>query len=121
MSPRTPRRLHSLPENATWPATAAQLDEKTWLEEVIDAAWRCGWQRRYHTFDSRRSTAGFPDLVLCRPPRLVFAECKRENGKLTVEQAIWLNDLDLCGMEVYVWRPSDRDTVDRILASRNRP
>ena len=39
-----------------------------------------GW-RRYHTYRSKHSPAGFPDEVLLRPPRLVFAELKSEKGK----------------------------------------
>ena len=96
-------------------------DEKTWQAEVVDIAVRCGWQRRYHTFDSRRSTPGFPDLTLVRPPRLIFAEIKAaERGRVTADQWGWLLDLAACGAECFVWRPSDRAVVDAVLASRDR-
>jgi hypothetical protein len=103
---------------------ADQLDaelEKAWQATVLEIAETCGWQRRYHTYDSRRSTPGFPDLCLCRPPRLLFAEVKREDGRVSRDQWGWYDDLKRCGVEVYIWRPSDRDEVDRVLASRRRP
>jgi hypothetical protein len=117
-------RPESLPRRRSAPAAALfgeRDNEKAWQAEVVDTAVRLGWHRLYHTFDSRRSTPGFPDLVLCRPPRLVFAELKSENGRVTREQWEWRDDLEACGAEFYLWRPSDRDEVDRVLASRSRP
>lgn len=63
--------------------------------------------RFYHTHDSRRSPAGFPDLVMVRPRRLVFAELKRERGRVSQEQTQWIFELQGAGAEVYLWRPSD--------------
>jgi hypothetical protein len=99
-----------------------ELDEKGWQADVMATAERCGWQLRYHTFDSRRSTAGFPDLVLVRAPRVIFAELKRNDQRPTAEQWRWINELGDCdGVEAYIWCPDDRATVDRILSQRNRP
>ena len=67
----------------------------------------------YHTHDSRRSTAGFPDLVMVGPHRLIFSELKKEKGKATAAQEDWLNRLDIIerksdGLVVArLWRPSD--------------
>lgn len=64
-----------------------------------------GW-RHYHTYRSKRSPAGFPDVCAIRGNRLLFAELKREKGKTTPAQDAWLADLRaLPGIEVYVWRP----------------
>ena len=94
---------------------ASQMTEADHLEQVKAVAVTCGW-RLYHTFDSRRSAAGFPDLVLVKPPRVVFAELKREKGKITVAQHMWFHDLDECpGVEVYIWRPSDWDEIVEVL------
>ena len=41
---------------------ASQMTEADHLERVKAVALTCGW-RLYHTFDSRRSAAGFPALV----------------------------------------------------------
>jgi len=68
----------------------------------------CGWLV-YHTFNSSKSDPGFPDLVLVRDGRIVYAELKTEKGRLTKHQRDWLKALDDAGQEVYVWRPSDWD------------
>jgi hypothetical protein len=55
----------------------------------------------YHTHDSRRSAAGFPDLVFLRDGAMIVAECKwkryvrgpkkGEPKGLRVEQVAWLD------------------------------
>lgn len=48
--------------------------------------------------------------------RLVFAELKREREKPKPEQDLWLLLLGrVPGIEVYVWRPRDMDTILDIL------
>ena len=71
--------------------------------------------RTYHTLRSKGSEPGFPDLILVRPPRLIFAELKSERGRLTKAQREWRADLEACGVEVYTWRPSERSHVEAIL------
>lgn len=67
----------------------------------------------FHDNDSRRNQAGFPDLVMTRPGRLVFAELKTEIGRVSNEQHRWLDLLrsvsQVAGdaLHVAVWRPSD--------------
>jgi hypothetical protein len=51
------------------------MTEKQLQGAVVELAKRLGYLV-YHTFDSRRSNPGWPDLVLCKPPRLIFAELK---------------------------------------------
>ncbi len=77
-----------------------------------------GW-RYYHTHDSRRSSAGFPDLCAVRGSRLVFIELKTETGRVSDEQKAWLADLENAGVEAYVWRPSDMERIPGILALRD--
>lgn len=60
---------------------------------------------RYHTFDSRRSTKGFPDLVICGPRGVLFRELKSQRGKVTAEQRAWLCALIDTGQDAGVWRP----------------
>ena len=62
------------------------------------------------------SSIGFPDLVLVRNDRTVFAELKTDKGKLSVAQDGWLNLLRGTSNEVYLWRPSDMDDVLGILS-----
>lgn len=91
--------------------------EKEWQAQVLELAARCGWDFRYHTYDSRRSASGFPDLVLVKPPRIIFAELKVGRRKVTAEQAAWLEALAACNMEYYVWYPDDLESVRDVLLS----
>jgi hypothetical protein len=91
------------------------ISERDLTGYVRDIAKAFGW-RRYHTWLSKHSSAGFPDEVLLRPPRLVFAELKSERGKLSAEQAAWLEELRAVpGVEVYEWRPDDMDAIVEVL------
>lgn len=88
--------------------------EAQWQQTVVELAKLCGWLV-YHTYDSRRSEPGFPDLVLVREQRLVFAELKTDRGRIRPEQQEWLERLHETGAEVYVWRPRDFELVHRRL------
>jgi hypothetical protein len=68
----------------------------------------------YHTHDSRRSTPGFPDLVLIRRDRLLVAELKLEKGRLGTAQGVWLAAFEQVA-ETYLWRPSDLPEIQRVL------
>ena len=97
---------------------AAQMTEKVFQQCVENLAVRAGW-RCYHTYDSRRSQPGFPDLVLVHAGRglLLFRELKTQTGKLTPAQRHWLADLKAAGSDVAVWRPLDwhTDVIRRTL------
>ena len=90
------------------------LTEKQWQQQVIDLARLYGW-RYYHTFDSRRSAAGFPDLVLFRPGRFLMAELKTDKGSLTAAQKEMIDDLLEAGVIVYVFRPENFDQICEVL------
>lgn len=92
------------------------VTEAEWQETIREHAWYTGWLY-YHVQDSRRNYAGFPDTVLAREGRLVFAELKTEVSKLTKRQGLWLAMLGTVPVvEAYCWRPHDRDDVARVLA-----
>jgi VRR-NUC domain len=95
----------------------ADLTEKEWQAQVVELAKTLGWKRVYHVFDSRRSSHGFPDLLLVRE-RLVLLELKRETGRLTEHQKGWLRDLLGADVECYVARPSDLERVADLLQHR---
>lgn len=59
---------------------------------------------------------GFPDLLLVRGNRLIFAELKAQKGRLTPAQSHCLDVLRNSGNEVYVWRPSDLSSILELLA-----
>lgn len=109
-----------------------QVTEKQLQSRIMDFARLYGWTVA-HFHDSRRQVApgkfvgdadarGFPDLVLCRPPELLFIELKRQTGKVTPEQLQWLGDLNESGAEAVVVRPSDETWVrERLSRSRRSP
>lgn len=84
-----------------------QITEKAFQATVIKALKITGWEF-YHTFDSRRSVRGFPDLVCLHAAKkkAMAIEIKTETGKLTTEQDQWLALFSLCGIESWLLRPS---------------
>ena len=107
------------PYHATPDAAAilnAAVTERQLQNKVITWARLEGW-RVFHPWSSKHSEAGFPDLVLLRPPRLVFVELKRLGKQPTPDQADWLLALEhVPGVEVYVLRPGDEAEIERVLA-----
>lgn len=93
------------------------MTEAQWQQQVVELAALYGWSS-YHTYDSRRSHPGWPDLVLCRPPEIVFVELKTDKGRLSAAQCEWLERLAASGQRVFVWRPSMFDAIHRILKRR---
>jgi hypothetical protein len=92
------------------------MSEAEWQRTVTELATTLEFEW-YHTHDSRRSPAGFPDLVLVRE-RVIFTELKTEHGRLTNSQSDWIHRLHVAGAEAYVWRPSDWPEVERTLQER---
>ena len=91
------------------------MTEKEFLQQVRDLAKLCGWLV-YHTHDSRRSPEGFPDLVLVRGDKVIFAELKSEKGRATSAQREWLDALEkVREVEACLWRPSDWDKIVEVL------
>jgi VRR-NUC domain-containing protein len=102
------------------------MTEKELQTSIERGARVLGW-RVYHTWSSMHSPKGFPDLVMIKGDRLIFAELKNETGKVTEDQEAWLRDLqhfawrirsavsDDPPMEVYVWRPKDLEEAYEIL------
>jgi hypothetical protein len=95
--------------------------ERDFMAAVIELATLRGW-RHWHDRATNaprqcwhcgrgavvpRNDPGWPDLVLVRRPRIVWAELKRDGEEPTVEQAAWLAELQACGQEAYVWKPAD--------------
>lgn len=95
--------------------------EKAFRQKVVNRAGELGW-RCYWTWNSAHSPAGFPDLICVRPDadggpgRLIAAELKLDGKRPTQLQKIWLEELADCGVESYVWHPSDWSEIERVLA-----
>lgn len=114
--------------------TVIEISEREFQGRVIDLAQTVGWLVA-HFHDSRRQVTrkgtgerfwvgdqdavGFPDLVLVRD-RVVYAELKREKGRLRPEQIAWQAALLAAGAEHHVWRPSDWPAIERLLMQRRR-
>jgi len=100
----------------------AAISEADFLAAVTELAVLCGWLV-YHTYDSRRSQAGFPDLVLARADTLIFAELKTAKGAIKPAQRTWLDTLGAIanaqpGVEVYLWRPKDWVGIEKVLTGQ---
>jgi hypothetical protein len=101
-------------------AAATGWSEERFLGHVKELAEVFGFLY-YHVFDSRLSTAGFPDLVLVRPkprPALYFIELKTDSkrSKTTAAQEEWLQALRDNGVTAEVWRPRDIQEIADVLA-----
>src|SRR5215831_11953460 len=98
-----------------------RLTEKQFMQAVIDRAQELGWMV-FHPHDSRRSPAGFPDLVMVRVDargnaRLEAAELKVGDRGPTPAQRTWLGLLEAVrecaresgfgGVGVRLWSPED--------------
>jgi hypothetical protein len=99
----------------------AAMSEKEFTDRIRRTAQMFGWMG-YHTYNSRRSTAGFPDLVMIRERWIVYAELKTMKGRTSKHQDIWLQSLQDVSdyadhMWVWLWRPSDMEGITRFLNS----
>ena len=122
-SSQTPRRSPEPPGFNSRVCTAQistgfaqpQISEAAFQQRVLEYArlmhWRLAHFRPARTERGWRTPMagdpGFPDLVLLRRDRLVFAELKTDSGRLRPEQLQWLESLRRTCNEVYVWRPQD--------------
>jgi len=98
---------------------ARYITEKELLQTIIEMAEALGYMV-YHVLEqkhyARRTSKGFPDLLLLRRNRVIVVECKSERGRVTSQQQEWLDEFrTIPGLEVYVWRPSDLDQIEEIL------
>ncbi|GIV17104.1 MAG: hypothetical protein KatS3mg022_2539 [Armatimonadota bacterium] len=94
---------------------AVPIREKEFLQAVRELAELQGWLC-YHTWHSLHSPAGFPDLVLVRPPRLLFVELKVGRNRASPAQQHWLAQLGACPqVEVYLWTPECWAEIERTL------
>ena len=93
----------------------APVSERAWQSAVVRLLRQHSYAYVYHTWDSRRSPSGFPDLVAVheQPGRdLLALELKTDVGQVTPAQQAWLTALGQCtGVVSEVWRPQDMDAI----------
>ena len=103
------RRTLRPPEPPSAP-NASAMPEKTFMSQIIQVARLHGWIT-YHTFYSRRSPEGFPDLAVVRPELgrgdVYLWEVKSRTGKVNMAQQLWLNALDGKRITAGLVRPAD--------------
>jgi len=93
-----------------------QITEKQFQRQVIDLARIYKWEV-YHTWNSLHSNRGWPDLVLAKPPMILFVELKTDKGKLTPDQAKWIHLLGDCNCLAYCWKPSNWNLIVQTLSA----
>jgi hypothetical protein len=101
------------------------MTEAAFQRQVLTLARLCRW-RTFHARPARTARGwrtavagdgtGFPDLVLCRGPQLLFVELKASRGRLSAEQQAWLAALRAAGQDVRLWRPSDWPAIETTLS-----
>lgn len=106
------------------------LSERDWQAQVVDYARMRQWMvAHFRPALTEKGTwltavaadgAGFPDLCMVRGKRIIFSEIKKELGKPTDKQHVWLDRLGFAAegsgtVEVYVWRPSDWPLIVEVL------
>jgi hypothetical protein len=94
------------------------ITEKQFQRQVEQLAKLLGWVY-YHTWRSIHSPAGFPDLVLVKPPKIIFLELKTGKNKLSPAQAEWLELLTQCGLTALCVYPDDFDKIVNMLGGNN--
>lgn len=93
-----------------------KISEKDFQQQIIDTAKLLGWKKIYHTWNSKRSASGFPDLIMARDGIIIFAELKREGEDPTPAQREWLEELAKCEhVKVFIWKPSIWDEIVKVL------
>lgn len=102
------------------------MTEAEFQAQVVELAGITGWRHlhvrrtigRGRKWTTSTNLAGWPDLLLWRPGRIVAAELKSDTGQVTAEQEAVLASLADAGMETFVWRPSDFDAIASTLGKK---
>jgi hypothetical protein len=91
---------------------------------AVEFGWQAHAERKAQFRDGTWAThvhghAGFYDLVLIKPPRVLFWEAKVGRDKPSPRQDVWLQLAALCpGVEVAVVRP---EQWSQILVTLSKP
>ena len=99
-----------------------EISERDFAKQLQELFKKLGW-KYYHVLEQRkyakRTSSGFPDYVLAKNGRVIFAEIKGSTGKVTDAQWEWIKLLsENTGIEVYIWRPDDFETEIAEVLSR---
>ena len=101
--------------------TIGRRKPEQWFQDrVIQRARHCGFEQIYHTWDSRHSPAGFPDLILLKGKVMIVAELKDTGKQCSAEQYEWLLAFLKVTKHVYLWYPEDEENEIAELFERLR-
>lgn len=90
-------------------ALAPLIAEKDMQDAIRMAALRNGWMF-FHTHDSRRSDAGYPDCICVKAGRILFFELKAQKGRVSPQQRRWIAALsDVPMVLAAIVRPVPKD------------
>ena len=90
--------------------------EESLQNKVIDLLKLGRWVY-FHSWSSRHSVAGFPDIIAIRGTRVLAIELKSTKGKLTPAQIAWGQTFTATGkVEYYCWYSEDWDEMVKALA-----
>jgi hypothetical protein len=112
-----------------------RLKETEWQRQVIQFARLHGWRvAHFRSVCVARKDGsthwqtpveadgeGFPDLLLCKAGKIIVAELKRDDGRVSAEQFEWLQTFELAGVAAYTWRPRDWSEVQAVLSGQTMP
>jgi hypothetical protein len=94
---------------------AGEVSEKQLMEAIRHYAKLRGYLT-YHTYDSRRSDPGFPDLICVRGEAAWALELKTEKGRVTEDQKAWIDALnDVEEVRALIVRPSQLDEIINLM------
>jgi len=102
--------------------SALEMSEEQFRRKVRQIAKLYGWDMQYHTHNSRRSDAGWPDegIAHTEHKRILFIELKTDKGRVTAAQKMWIDALQGIGMEAAIWRPKDIDLIVEVLGPKQK-
>lgn len=94
--------------------TIPRMTEKQLARNIVTEAKNCNWLV-YHTFMSKWSSPGFPDLLMIRDGKILAWELKAQDKEASPAQREWLDAFALSGADARVVRPDDLEMAYKIL------
>jgi hypothetical protein len=99
------------------------MTEDELLTGITDALTLSGW-RWFHVRRSDlavcQGNQGWPDVFAIHAPRRLslVMELKAEDGRLSGDQAMWIHELNVAGVNAITIRPGDYDRILDVILGR---
>ena len=106
--------------------TYETVTEKQLQDTAIEMARLCGYTLIFHDTDSRKNARGFLDLHMMRLPSdlweadHIIRELKKEKGRVSPEQKLWLAGYVANGIDAAILKPSGLDEFIKRLQKGKR-